>query len=365
MSKSQHATAKCGMTGLVVGIVFALSSPGRAEPVADFYKGKQLRIVIRAGPGGNYDLYSRLLVRHMVQYIPGKPVGLPVNMPGGSGLTALHYVAEVAPRDGTVLTMVTQTFPVEQALRLNQNLKVDLRKLNWLGNMSETNTFLLTSRLSPTRTLDDAKRRDTIMAVPSTADVTAWLSALLNNTLGTKFKLVSGYPSGPAMNLAMERSEVEGRGTTNPRTMFAGSGAIGTSDGAPAFNLLLQSGLRKEQGYPDVPLLRELATNEAQRIVFDYFSKMGALARPLAVAADIPPDRLAALRAAFKATMQDADFLAEANRQRMEISMMSGAQVQQIVDDLVNVSPTLVEQVKQAIQVKGALQLQGKGAGPQ
>src|SRR5437016_5966843 len=115
MSKSQRAAATCCMTGLVVGIAFALSSPGRAEPVADFYKGKQLRIVIRAGPGGNYDLYSRLLVRHMVQYIPGKPVGLPVNMPGGSGLTALNYVAEVAPKDGTVLTMVTQTFPVEQA----------------------------------------------------------------------------------------------------------------------------------------------------------------------------------------------------------------------------------------------------------
>ncbi len=361
MSALRQALVKGGIAGLLVGIVFAVSSTAGAEPVADFYKGKQLRIIIRAGPGGNYDLYSRLLLRHMVQYIPGRPVGVPVNMPGGSGLTALNYVAEVAPKDGTVLTMVTQTFPLEQALGLNKNLKLDLRKLDWLGNMSEANTFLLTSRFSPTKTLNDAKRRETVMAVPSTADVTAWLAALLNNTLGTKLKLVAGYPSGPAMNLAMERKEVEGRGTTNPRALLI---AGGSGDGAAAFNLLLQSGLRKDKDYPDVPLLGDLATNDKQRLVFAYFSKMGALARPIALAGGIPPDRLAALRAAFKATMQDADFIAEAKRQMMEIGMMSGDEVQQIVDDLVDISPDLADQVRHAIQVQDAVQLEG-GGGPQ
>lgn len=344
------------MAGLVAALTVLAASAGRADLVEDFYKGKQLRVIIRAGPGGNYDLYSRLLVRHLVRYIPGRPTALPENMPGGSGLTALNYVAEVAPKDGTVLTMVTQTFPVEQALGLNRNLKVDLRRLSWLGNMSETNTFLLTSRFSPTRTLDDAKRRETIVAVPSTADVTAWLTTLLNNTLGTRFKLVAGYPSGPAMNLAMERNEVEGRGTTNPRTMLVG--APGNDAG---FHLLLQSGLRKDTDYPEVPLLRDLAGNEEQRLAFDYFSKMGALARPIALAAGAPPDRLAALRAAFKATMADADFLAEASRQGMDIGIMSGEDVQRIVDELVDVAPTLRDRLRQAIAVKAATQLEGKG----
>src|SRR6266849_5637174 len=103
----------------------AWSTAAAADAVEDFYKGRQIRVVIRAAPGGNYDLYSRLLIRHMVRFIPGHPGGLAVNMPGGSGLTALNYVADVHPKDGTVLTMVTQTFPVEQALGLNQNLKVD------------------------------------------------------------------------------------------------------------------------------------------------------------------------------------------------------------------------------------------------
>ena len=344
------------MAGLVAALTVVAASAGRADPVEDFYKGKQLRIIIRAGPGGNYDLYSRLLVRHFVRYIPGRPTALAENMPGGSGLTALNYVAEVAPRDGTVLTMVTQTFPVEQALGLNRNLKVDLRRLSWLGNMSETNTFLLTSRFSASRTLDDAKRRETIMAVPSTADVTAWLTGLLNNTLGTRFKLVAGYPSGPAMNLAMERNEVEGRGTTNPRTML-----VGAAGNDAAFHLLLQSGLRKDTDYSQVPLLRELAGNEQQRLVFDYFSKMGALARPIALAAGVPPDRLAALREAFKATMEDAEFLAEARRQSMDIGMMSGDEVQRIVDGLVDIAPPLRERLRQAIAVKGATQLEDKG----
>jgi tripartite-type tricarboxylate transporter receptor subunit TctC len=321
-----------------------------------------VRIIIRAAPGGNYDLYSRLLVRHLIRYIPGRPTALPENMPGGSGLTALNYVAEVAPKDGTVLTMVTQTFPVEQALGLNRNLRVDLTRLSWLGNMSNSNTFLLTSRLSPTRTLADAKRRETIMAVPSTADVTAWLTALLNNTLGTRFRLVAGYPSGPAMNLAMERGEVEGRGTTNPRAMFNGS-AAGDS-GAPAFNLLVQSGLKKDGDYPDAPLLRDLAGNDGQRLVFDYVAKMGALARPLALAPGVPPDRLAVLRAAFNATMADPAFLAEASRQGMEIGAMSGNEVQRIVDDLVHASPRLLDEFRRVIQVNGA-ELNGKSSAPE
>src|SRR5262245_8758630 len=249
------------MTRLVRCIVLAApllavlaEFPARAEPVEDFYRGKQIRIVIRAAPGGNSDRYSRLLARHIVRFIPGRPTAIPVNMPGGSGLTALNYVADVHPRDGTVLTMVTQTFPLEQAFSLNDKLKVDMRALNWIGNMSDATSFLLTSRASATRTLADARRRETIIGVPSLADASAWLTLVTNGTLGTKFKLVPGYSSGPDMNLAMERGEIDGRGTSNPKALFAG-GAERGPDGRPLFNLLLQWGLRKNPAYPDTPLL--------------------------------------------------------------------------------------------------------------
>jgi tripartite-type tricarboxylate transporter receptor subunit TctC len=134
--------ARAGLACFVAIVVPVMVA---ADPVADFYRGKQIRVVIRAAPGGNYDLYSRLLVRHMIRFIPGQPSALPVNTPGGSGLTALAYVAAVHPRDGTVLTMVTQSFPLEQALGINDKLKTDMRSLNWIGNMSDASNFLLTS----------------------------------------------------------------------------------------------------------------------------------------------------------------------------------------------------------------------------
>src|SRR3954467_15930716 len=137
------------LTALAIALS-ALPAAVSADPIEDFYKGKQIRVVIRASPGGNYDLYSLLLIRHMVRFIPGRPVGRPVNMPGGSGLTALNYVADVHPKDGTVLTMVTQSMPLEQALNLNDKLKIDLRRLNWIGNMSDSSNLLLTSHASLT-----------------------------------------------------------------------------------------------------------------------------------------------------------------------------------------------------------------------
>ncbi len=122
---------------LATAFLLGLPSIAVADPIAEFYEGKQIRFIIRAAPGGNYDLYMRLLARHIVRFIPGKPAAVPVNMPGGGGLTALNYTVNVAPHDGTVLTMVTQTTPMDQALGLDKNLKIDMRTLRWIGNMSD------------------------------------------------------------------------------------------------------------------------------------------------------------------------------------------------------------------------------------
>jgi len=341
--------------GLVVrltALAFALSATTAAvsaDPIEDFYKGKQIRVVIRAAPGGNYDLYSRLLIRHMVRFIPGHPTGLPVNMPGGSGLTALNYVADVHPKDGTVLRMVTQTFPLEQALSLNDKLRVDMRRLNWIGNMSDASNFLLTSRASLTKTIEDAKRRETIIGVPSIGDASAWLTLVTNGTLATKFKLIPGYNSGPDMNLAMERGEIDGRGTSNPKAMFAGGSETGP-DGRPLFNFLLQWGVKKNPDFGNVPLLSELAINAEQKAIFDFVCQVASLARPVATNADVPPERVAALRRAFDLTMKDSEFLADAQRQGMEISAMSGEEVQQVVTGIVNAPPAVLEKIRQVVK---------------
>src|SRR5258705_1190096 len=224
----------------LLAATFALAAPAAAEPVADFYRGKQIRIFIRHGAGGNYDIYSRLLSRHMTRFIPGNPMIVPVNMPGGGGIVALNYVANAAPRDGTVLSMITQTFPTDQALGLEKNLKVDMRTLNWIGNMSNTNEFLYTAKSSPTRTLDDARRRETIVAATGLGSIMTQLAAVYNSVLGTKFKVIYGYPSGPDMTLAMDRGEVEGRSSSNPQ-VFAPTAA----EVLAKYNFIIQAGMRK------------------------------------------------------------------------------------------------------------------------
>jgi hypothetical protein len=197
--------------------------------------------------------------------------------------------------------------------------------------------------------MDDAKRRETIVGVPSIADASAWLTQVTNGSLGTKFKLIPGYNSGPDMNLAMERGEIDGRGTSNPKAMFAG-GPETDPDGRPLFNFLLQWGLKRNKDFPAVPLLSELATNAEQKVIFDFVCQVASLARPVATNADVPPERVAALRRAFDATVKDPEFLAEAQRQGMEISAMTGEELQQLVATIVNAPTVVVDKIRQVVR---------------
>jgi tripartite-type tricarboxylate transporter receptor subunit TctC len=336
----------------VVAAVVLAAMASRADTVADFYRGKQIKFYIRAAPGGNYDVYSRLLGRHLVRFLPGSPSVLPINMPGGGGLVALNYIANVAPKDGTVLTMITQSFPMDQALGLDKNLKVDLRRLNWIGNMSDSSMFFFTAKSSPSRTLDDARRRATIVAATGVGSIMTQLAAVYNNMLGTRFKVIYGYPSGPDMSLAMERGEVEGRSTSNPQAL-AGPGAS-KAEIMARYNFLVQTGMRKLAHYEEVPLLRDLAETDEQRSVFDFISKAVAIARPIVTAPDVPAERVTALRRAFDATMADAGFRVEAEQQGLEISAMGGEELQSIIADMLDTPPAVLERVARAIQINSA-----------
>ncbi len=334
---------------LVLAALAAAQHPARADAVEDFYRGKQIKIYIRAAPGGNYDVYSRLLGRYMARFIPGSPSVLPINMPGGGGLVALNYVANVAPRDGTVLTMITQSFPMDQALGIDRNLKVDLRTLNWIGNMSDTNEFFYTAKSSPTKTLDDARARVTPVAATGAGSIMTQLAAVYNNMLGTRFKVIYGYPSGPDMTLALERGEVEGRSTSNPQVLGASKAEV-----VGKYNFLIQAGLRKVPGYEEVPLLRDLATSPEQQAVFDFISKAVVVARPLVTNPQVPPERVAALRHAFDAAMADPMLLEEARRENLDIGIRSGEELQGLVADMLATPPAILAQVAKAIEIHSA-----------
>src|SRR4029077_5154284 len=174
---------------------------------------------IRTGVGGSYDSYSRLLGRHIGKHIPGNPAVVPINMPGGGGIRAANYGAKVAPQDGTILTMLSQGTPVDQALGLNSSLQADLRELHWVGNISYANQVLVTWHTSPTKSLADLMARETLIGSSQAGSISVQMPAVLNNIVGTKIKIVYGDPDGRDINLAMERGEVEGR-ATNPWSSY-------------------------------------------------------------------------------------------------------------------------------------------------
>jgi tripartite-type tricarboxylate transporter receptor subunit TctC len=333
---------------LICAGLFA-ASDATADPIEDFYRGKQIKIYIRAAPGGNYDIYSRVLARHITRFIPGNPLVVPVNMPGGGGLVALNYIANAAPKDGTVISMITQSFPMDQALGLQKNLKVDMRSLNWIGNMSNTNEFIFTPKASLTKSLQDAQQRETLIAATGMGSIVTQLAAAYNNMLGTKFKVIYGYPSGPEMTLAMERGEVEGRSTSNPQVLGPTK-----ADVAAKYNFLIQVGMRKISQYEEVPLLRELAKDAEQQSIFDFLSKAVVIARPIVTNPGVPQDRVAALRRAFDATLTDLAFLEEAEKQNLEIGARGGEELQRIVTELIETPPAVLEQVARAVQIKNA-----------
>ncbi|MEA2986340.1 MAG: hypothetical protein QOD94_2594 [Alphaproteobacteria bacterium] len=325
------------------------STSAFADPVADFYKGKQITFVIRSGVGGGYDLYARVLGRHIGKHIPGNPQVIPINMPGGGGIKAANYVANVAPKDGTILTMVSQGLAVDQALGINHGLDADLRDFHWVGNMSSHNQVTVVWHTSKTKTFQDALNRETVVGCTGAGSISTQVPAIYNNVLGAKFKLVVGYPDGTDVNLAMERGEVEAR-ATNPWVSYKATTPhlIEKKMIIP----IVQVGLEKEADLPDVPLLRDLARNPEEKQILDFISRSVSIGRPIATTPGVPAERVAALRKAFDATLADPAFLADAEKQRMEIRAMTGQQLADVIKGIIEAPADIREKVKLAIEPK-------------
>jgi tripartite-type tricarboxylate transporter receptor subunit TctC len=311
--------------------------------VADFYRGKQMRMIIRSGPGGGFDLYSRLLARFMVNHIPGNPTIINQNMPGAGGITAANYVADVAPRDGTVITMAGQALPLDQALGFTPTLTADLRTFSWIGNMSDSNILSYMWHENPVKTMDDARRIETTIGSVGAGDASSWLPEVYNKVLGTKLKTIGGYQSGSEVKLAMERGEIGGFGANPLSALLSAS-----PDYLPQkkVSVLVQIGLRREAKLPDAPLLSELARNDQEREILGYISKALAVGRPIGVGPGVPKERVKALRKAFDATLADPAFIAQAQKEGADIGPMSGTTVQQLIEDVLGAPAELKAKVK-------------------
>src|SRR3954453_1645438 len=263
------------MRRLVLASLFSLlaGAAALADPVEDFYKGRQVRFVIGSNTGGAYDFYGRLLANHIGRHIPGNPVVVATNMPGGSGVQSANYLFQIAPKDGSTIGLFNQSMVQRQMLE-PESVRFDGGGFSWLGAMTTTTNVFITWHASGVKTLADARTKDVMMGALSSDGGNSIYPLLLNKFLGTRFKVVLGYQGGNTIQLAMERGEVDGR---------AAVVWSGLKSGWPQWvalkkvNILVQIGLKKESDLPDVPLLIDLAKTPVEQAIFRFVSSDSAM----------------------------------------------------------------------------------------
>ena len=312
--------------------------------VEQFYRGKKLDMIIGYSAGGTYDLYARLVARHLGNYIPGNPSIVPRNMPGAGSRTAAAYVYSLAPKDGTVLATADQSLAVQQAMG-DKRIPFDTTRFIYIGNPAAENNTTATWHTSGVKTIEDAKTNPITMGATGGSTSSQYPKAM-NALLGTKFKIIIGYPGGNDVNLAMERGEVHGRGSnswmswkaTRPEWLAA-----------KKINILVQVGLSKAPDLPDVPLLVDLAQNEEDRAVLKLLSASPAIGRPIFTTPDVPAERVKALRDAFDRMIADRAFIEQAKREHFDINPVSGEEMQKIVAEIVATPAPIAERLLKII----------------
>ena len=336
-----------------VALAGVLTGAAWADSAADFYTGKRINLIIGYGTGGGYDQYARVLARFYGEHIPGKPVLVPQNMPGAGSRSAANWLYNVAPKDGTAIATIGQNTPTDQALGA-QGIQFDVRKFLWIGNMVVVNNTLAMWHTSGIKTIEDAQAKPVPIGATGAASPSVLYPQVSNNLLGTKFKIISGYPGGGDINIAMEREEVAGRGS-NSWASWKSTKADWLH--AKKVNILFQVGPKREPDLMDVPLWFELTKDPDKRQVLEVLSGDVAVGRPILAPPGLPEDRAKALRAAFDATMKDQKFIDETHKQKMDISPMSGDELQKVVDRIVSVSPKVADMVKEAIKIRDVNEL--------
>jgi tripartite-type tricarboxylate transporter receptor subunit TctC len=319
--------------------------------VEDFYRGKQITLIVGYGPGGGYDITARLVARYLGKFIPGHPDVLVQNMPGAGSMRAANFTYVNAPKDGTAFALIARDMPLLGLLGVDRNVHFDVRKFSWLGSSSSYANdayVLVVGPKSPVTSIAAARQPDSPpLVLGGTGDgaTDADVPKILSDTIGIRIKQVLGYTDTPAIVLAVERGEVDGRTfdysyvkQSRPQWLKADSG----------FHILVQFARRtRHPDLPDVPTARELALDaKARELIVFAETPLLTMARPYVAPPDIPPDRLAALRSAFDAAHRDPQFLAEAGKLGIDISPVSAEAIGRALDDMAHASPAVFDYMK-------------------
>jgi tripartite-type tricarboxylate transporter receptor subunit TctC len=293
--------------------------------------------------GGSYDLYGRLISRHLGQHLPGRPTVVVQNMPGAGSLKAANYLYEVAPRDGTALGVVVESTALEQALA-NPAAQYDAAKFTYVGRVATSNNIFMMWRSAKVQSLADARLSTALLAGTGPGSIAETIPRLTNALLGTKFKLISGYPASSEAMLAMERGEVDGSSSSWAAVK------VGKQDWLKEkkIKIILQTTPERIPELPDTPCLGEVGTTPEDKQVFDLYASGSAIGRSLIGPPGIAAERVAALRAGFDAMVADPDFVADVGKINVELEPLPGAAVAQLVARTLDVPPAVRERARNA-----------------
>lgn len=303
--------------------VLASTLPAQAQGA---FEGKKITLYIGTASGGSYDLYGRLVARYLGKYIPGNPTVVPTNMPGAGTLRLANYLFNAAPKDGTAIGIITQTVALEEALGTPE-VRFKAASFNYIGRVTSNTEISITRRQAKTKTIDDARKMETIVAGTGAGLPSVVYPTVLNNVAGTKFKVVAGYTGSTESLLAMDRGEVDGALTSWNSLKTTQKSTLGEQP-----NILVQYALTRETDLQNVPTMVDLGRTDEERQVLSLYASTGEVGRSILAPPDIPDEQVAQLRAAFIAMLKDAALLEEIQKMQAEFKPLPGSELQKIIE---------------------------------
>ena len=324
------------LTALATGAVVAsaLFAPAAAQPVESFYRGKQIKLYVGSAAGNDYDSWARLVARVLPAHIPGTPSIVVENMPGGGSLVVANYLYNVAPKDGTALGTFSRNLPSFAVLG-RPNVKYDPRRFGWLGSPELVNRVCAANTNARVQKAEDLFTQELLVGGAGAGAVPSFQPTLLNNLLGMKFHLIEGYSGTGAIFLAMDRGEVEGICMTlaqfvGPRGNLLKEGKV---------RLLFNTESKRLADFPEVPTIHDFITTEEPHQIIGFINASLELGRPFTLPPGVPPDRIAAMRAAFAATVRDPAFVADAAKLKYDVTYTSGEEQLALIEKLYATPP--------------------------
>jgi tripartite-type tricarboxylate transporter receptor subunit TctC len=340
---------KIRLLALVAAACACATMPANAEDVADFYRGKQLRFIVGSAAGGGYDLFARIVARHMVHHVPGNPTIIVQNQPAAGGVVMANQMFSQGPKDGTAIGVPINGLPT--APLLQSGTQFDSTKLIWVGSTNRETYVGFVWQTAPVQSMNDLMSKEAVVGATTPGTTMVDFPLLVNDVLGTKFRVVRGYQGTPQINLAIERGEIHGNGGVGWASVRAQTQHWIDEK---KIKVLAQYGLTRSSELPDVPTMLELAKTDADKQAMRMLFARTEYGRPYFLPPDVPADRVQALRRAFDATMKDPAFLAEATKLQLDVSPMSGEEVQALVGELAKTPPDIAGRVRAALDVPAA-----------